>query len=116
MSEGGDFKNCAHCSASGCCSSGANGNSCAACQKSQNLRNEAPGLVCSVCKGIGVIEPKTVRINKRIVPVLALFIVYVALGLVMVNTHSDHFSEILAFAGTLIGSITGYYFGGKSQN
>ena len=70
-------------------------------------------MVCSVCHGVGVIETATERINNRIVPALALFVVYVALGMVWSKTGDDHFPEILAFAATLTGSVTGYYFGGR---
>jgi hypothetical protein len=44
-----------------------------------------------------------------------LLIVYTALGLAWFFAGADHFTEVLAFAATLIGSITGYYFGGRNR-
>ena len=68
-----------------------------------------------MCGGVGIAEPKSIRIHNRIVPVLALLIVYFALAIVLLKSSEENFSEILAFAGTLIGSVTGYYFGGKTE-
>lgn len=57
----------------------------------------------------------TARLQRRITPLLAMVIVYLALVLVWMYADSSHFPEILAFAATLIGSITGYYFGGRNS-
>ena len=38
-----------------------------------------------------------------------------ALAIVFLKSSKENFTEILAFAGTLIGSVTGYYFGGKTK-
>ncbi len=84
-------------------------------KKARFKDKEAVGLICSVCKGYGVAEPMTPRLRNRITPLLSLFIVYLALALVMLFGSKEHFNEILAFAATLIGSVTGYYFGGRNR-
>ena len=56
------------------------------------------------------------RLRNRLVPCLALIIVCFVLLLIWDTHDKENFGEILAFSGTLIGSITGYYFGGKSGN
>jgi hypothetical protein len=111
------FMPCAHCSGTGTCNNGQDKDSCHTCKKEQKIKltERAPGLVCSVCGGVGIAEPKSYRIHNRIVPILALLIVYMALILIWINASKENFSEILAFAGTLIGSVTGYYFGGKNN-
>ena len=83
------FVTCAHCSGTGTCKNGENESSCYACKKASKY--------------------------NRIVPVLALLIVYCALAIVFLKSSKENFTEILAFAGTLIGSVTGYYFGGKTK-
>jgi hypothetical protein len=115
---------CRHCNSEGTFRSGENGNSCEVCVR-KNLKwtlafcfsKPRYGMVCSVCKGIGEIEPFTERLHNRIVPALAIVLVYFALALVwfMAFLENQYFSEILAFSSTLIGSITGYYFGGKNK-
>jgi hypothetical protein len=60
------------------------------------------------------VEPLTVRLQQRIVPLLALILVYAALVLIWSYASRENFHELLAFAGTLIGSVTGFYFGGRS--
>ena len=117
MEEIKGFVTCAHCSGSGTCKNGENESSCYACKKEIKYKKTEPtsGLVCSVCRGVGVAEPKSVRIHNRIVPLLAILIVYFTLAIVMLKSSNENFSEILAFAGTLIGSVTGYYFGGKTK-
>ena len=112
------FMKCAHCSGTGTCKNAENENTCLVCIKEQKVKSNGhtSGLVCSVCHGIGMAEPKSLRIHNRIVPMLAILIVYLALFLVILLSSKEHFSEILAFAATLIGSITGYYFGGKKTS
>ncbi|MCB2141226.1 molecular chaperone DnaJ [bacterium] len=106
---------CAHCQGSGTCSSGKDGESCAVCIKEGKAKTNSFGLVCSVCGGIGIAELKTDRINRRVTPVLAIFIAYFALFIVFWFgvTGNKLFSEVLAFSATLTGSITGYYFSRK---
>jgi hypothetical protein len=113
-----EFISCAHCQGSGTCKNGEDDSSCFVCLKARKLttNDKQTGLVCSVCKGLGVVEPLTARLRNRIVPVLALLIVYVAMYMLMHFANTDHFNEVLAFVATLIGSVTGYYFGGKSKS
>jgi len=111
-----DIFPCAHCGGSGTCRNGSAGDSCAVCLKKNKIESEAStGLVCSVCLGYGAIEPRAARLRNFIAPVFALLIMYTALGLAWFFAGDDHFSEVLAFAATLIGSITGYYFGGRNK-
>jgi hypothetical protein len=35
---------------------------------------------------------------------------------IVVTGHKDHFSEVLAFLGTLTGAITGFYFSSKGRS
>ena len=109
---------CAHCSQSGTCSSGEEGHSCYVCIGENELKGKSyVGIVCGVCNGIGLVEPKTERINKRIEPILAIFIIYSLLLGVYISAllNSQYFSEILAFSGTLLGSIVTYYFSNKTR-
>jgi hypothetical protein len=110
------FLPCAHCGGTGTCRNGNAGDSCAVCIKKNRIEGEtSTGLVCSVCRGYGAVEPRTARLRNLIAPVFALLIVYTALGLAWFFAGEDHFTEVLAFAATLIGSITGYYFGGRNK-
>jgi hypothetical protein len=85
--------------------------------KSFKIKGVHHGLVCSVCGGVGFVELKTDRINRRITSLLAVLIVYFALALIglLAATNNQYFSEMLAFSGTLIGSITGFYFNKNSS-
>ena len=107
---------CAHCGATGTCRNGSANDSCAVCVKKNRIEGQpSTGLVCSVCQGHGAIEPRTTRLRALIAPVIALVIVYTALGMAWFFAGDDHFTEVLAFAATLIGSISGYYFGGRNK-
>ncbi|UMR31595.1 hypothetical protein MJ904_05090 [Massilia sp. MB5] len=103
---------CGHCKETGTCSNGSDGLSCSACAAEHALKgSEHRGLPCGVCGGMGRAEPKTERINKRMAPILAYVVVVLLLmGIALSAIFDRHFSEILAFAGTVIGAITGYYF------
>ena len=112
---------CAHCGTTGSCKSGRDGVSCAVCVRDNKLPADASdstyvGLACSVCAGAGSFESTTDRLRRRVVPVLALLIVYLALAMIWANADKSTFHELLAFGGTLIGSITGYYFAGKARD
>ena len=107
---------CAHCGAAGTCRNGSAGDSCAVCIKKNRIEGQPlTGLVCSVCQGYGAVEPRTGRLRNLIAPVFALLIVSSALGLAWFFAGDEHFTEVLAFAATLIGSITGYYFAGSNK-
>lgn len=104
---------CAHCNGTGTCKNGANESSCAACINSNELKGkEYIGLTCGSCRGLGMAEPYTERLNKRTKPLLAMGIVFFMLFIVsgLAFTNNPHFTEVLAFATTLIGGIVAYYF------
>lgn len=104
---------CAHCGGTGTCKNGPNEASCAACSKYYELKGkEYFGLACGTCGGLGLAEPATERINKRTKPLLAIVIVFVMLTIlfILAFTNNQHFTEILAFASTLIGGVVTYYF------
>ena len=110
---------CAHCNQTGTCNSGENNASCLACIKANDLKSKnACGLMCGSCNGIGLAEPRTERMNKRIKPVLAMVIILCLLFGIYLSAifQSSFFSEILAFSGTLLGSIVGYYFSIRTSN
>ena len=112
---------CAHCDGTGTCKNGVDETSCMVCVKKAKLKiegadkNATTGLVCSVCGGHGISEPYSSRLQNRIVPLLAIIIVYIALLIIWSHAKEEHFNQLLAFASTLIGSVTGYYFGGKNK-
>ncbi|WP_341501925.1 hypothetical protein [Gallaecimonas sp. GXIMD4217] len=87
--------------------------SCTACIKKNELKgNEHIGLLCGACGGIGMAEPVTERLNKRAKPLLAMGVVFAMLVIVFVLAFSQnpHFTEVLAFASMLVGSVVTYYF------
>lgn len=105
---------CAHCKETGTCANGPDQATCRVCVKANEIKGEHRGLPCGVCGGMGKIEPQTERINKRMAPLLAyMMMVLLLLGITFAATFERHFSEVLAFAGTVIGAITGYYFSKK---
>ena len=104
---------CAHCNQTGTCSSGKNGQSCMVCVSNNEIKGkEHIGLLCGSCSGLGLAEPKTERINKRIRPVMALALIFFLLGLIVVFGifKNPHFPEVLTFSATLLGSIVTYYY------
>lgn len=114
---------CAHCEKTGTCTKGNDGTSCASCVKRNEISiffrlKTYTGLLCGACGGIGQAEPLTERMNKRMRPLLAIVTVMILFALVFITllTKNENFSTILAFAGTLIGSITGYYFSSNNTN
>jgi len=108
------LEKCAHCGGTGTCASGPDGQSCAKCSKRFVFFKYSPstGLVCSVCKGEGHIEPMGSRFIYRTGPMLAIYIMATAIMIIIFGTK-EHFSEVLAFLGTLTGAVTGFYFGRK---
>lgn len=116
---------CAHCDSSGTCHCAADGKSCAVCVKKNRLRADSYGgsdrndsIVCSVCKGIGSVEPASLGFRKHFTASLALIFVGLAFTVIIIFGLRDsaHFETVLAFAGTLIGSVTGFYFGGARSS
>lgn len=111
---------CGHCQQSGTCTNGSGRHSCEACVRyregEQGVKYEdRMGMPCSVCKGRSTIEPTSLKIQNRLVPSLAVLFVLVAFYLIYFFHQTEHFDKVLVFAGTLIGSITGYYFGGEKN-
>lgn len=108
---------CGHCGGSGTCRNASNKMSCAGCARHGLFQKYAPadGLVCSICGGTGFIEPVALRLKHRTGPVLAAFIMSAAILTILVG-HEKHFTEVLAFLGTLTGAITGFYFGGNRSS
>ncbi|WP_050922241.1 hypothetical protein, partial [Vibrio harveyi] len=110
---------CKHCSGSGTCSSGGDSKSCLSCAKKADLpfwsRKNQQGLICGSCGGIGRAEPLTERMNKRIAPLLAIYLVVILLVFLILSafTNNQYFSEILAFSSAIIGSVVGYYFSNR---
>ena len=112
---------CAHCEKTGTCQS-KDGGSCAKCIKMARL--SAPGetekgLICSVCGGVGTAEPKTLRFLNMFLPIFSavfvgLLLIWMLVLAVWVQDKSI-FHDFVVFAGTAIGSVTGYYFGGTKR-
>ncbi len=118
---------CAHCSTSGTCKTANDGKSCAACVRKNGLQADNYGgsacndaIVCSVCRGIGSVEPVSLGFQKHFTSSLALVFVGLAFTIIIIfgvmGDQFIHFETVLAFAGTLIGSITGFYFGGARRS
>lgn len=109
---------CRHCEETGVCKSGPNGSSCLACAKYHELKGrDFVGLACGTCGGLGQSEPTTERLDKRTKPLLAMGIVFLILIFVFVLAlfNNPRFPEFLAFAGTLIGGVTAFYFNGRNN-
>ena len=114
---------CKHCSGTGTCATD-NGKSCDKCIVEAKpkgifrarLKNTTNcGIVCSVCDGLGEAQTKTNKLNSRARFTLSLAIIIpVILILVIVILHQESLApQYLTFSGTLIASITGYYFGSR---
>jgi|SRR5699024_7398792 len=109
---------CAHCAGIGTCKSGHEEQSCAFCIKNNELRGKSfAGLPCAVCGGIGQAESKTERINKRMPAVLGMTLVFLLVTFVFLTAifNSQYFSEVLAFSGTLIGTVLGFYYSARAR-
>jgi len=104
---------CAHCNQTGTCSSGKNGQSCMVCVSQNEIKGkEHIGLLCGSCNGLGLAEPKTERINKRVRPVMALGLMLFLIFLIILFgiSKNPHFPEVLTFSATLLGCIVTYYY------
>jgi hypothetical protein len=115
---------CAHCKKLGTCESGGGGKSCAVCiaywRKEHKLFQDtdgAMGLICSSCKGKGAVEPHGAarwdyRYPAALATLLALFSFLLLFFTYFVTYKGgEAFNKSLVFVGTLLGSVTGYYFG-----
>ena len=117
-----DLVPCAHCSTTGSCKNGQAQAGCARCQAFWSEREgkwdsfpDRTGIVCSVCWGKGVAEPSNQKWQYRFPAMLALLIIIVAVGLLLWFGQTTAFDRILVFVSTLVGSVTGYYFGGERR-
>lgn len=87
----------------------------------QESKTHEPGRdrlgVCSVCGGVGTAEPKTLKFLNNFLPYFAAGFVLLLLLTLLTLAFCDgpYFHEFLTFAGTAIGSVTGYYFGGTKH-
>jgi hypothetical protein len=112
---------CKHCSGTGTCKNGRDGTSCIACAKKNELGflerwKNREGLICGTCGGIGQAEPLTERMNKRMAPILGLYLPVCLVAMITSASFlpNSHFAELLAFSSPIIGTIIGSYF--SSQN
>ena len=53
--------------------------------------------------------------DYRFPVILAILFIGIAFGLLYYFQNSPHFDTILVFVSTLVGSVTGYYFGGERR-
>lgn len=107
---------CAHCKGTGTCHSSREGASCFVCIRAAKVKEFTDvqfGLVCSVCEGNGYNEPFSERLQERIGPMLALALCYLTLVLVFFAVGKSEFDKVLPFSATIIGSVTGFYFGSR---
>jgi hypothetical protein len=75
--------------------------------------NEYKGLVCSVCHGRGLAESSRLEWEYRFPAILAgIFVTFAFFLLYFSKRMGVDPSQVLTFAGTIVGSITGFYFSG----
>ena len=113
-----NIHDCAHCKGTGTCSHGKEGEACAACIKKNELKNGTYyGLACGTCGGLGKTDTVTSRINNRATPLLGMLItIFCFLMIILFGfAGNKYFSEVLALCGTLLGAVTGHYFGRRSE-
>jgi len=111
---------CSHCSGLGTCRTGNGTVSCFVCAKTAGVADPDQahhGLPCSICHGHGCSAPREVKTNRlmgayvTIICSASVFIIIALSGFFF----KDQFDKVLTFGGTVIGSITGFYFGGQSK-
>lgn len=120
LSDMAELVACKHCNESGTCRNGEGDASCDRCATFWSGSDQRfpktgkhTGLVCSVCMGRGLAETASSQWDYRFPGILAILFVLVAFGLLFYFNQSAHFDKILVFVSTLVGSVTGYYFGGE---
>lgn len=119
-----EFVICKHCNETGTCRNSKANGGCARCEAYwlKSLRHyqtkEGEPVLCSVCWGKGVAEPLSSKWENRFTPILATAFVLLAFMTIFVFGvwASSQFEKVLVFASTLIGSVTGYYFGGERKS
>lgn len=119
---------CLHCKKTGTCESGGkNGESCKVCiafwkgEFGNNFllgSSDPIGLKCSTCWGKGVTEPSgRTKWDYRTPAALAGGLSILSFLLLWLTYNGgEAFNKALVFVGTLLGSITGYYFGGAKPS
>lgn len=112
---------CGHCEGHGTCHSGAENTSCFVCTKSAGITNQDKtyrGLPCSICHGHGCGAPTEVKTN-RLMGAYVTFACSAGVFIIIIMSgffFAEHLDKILTFGGTVIGSITGFYFGGRKTS
>jgi hypothetical protein len=120
---------CAHCETTGTCGGDRNAQACGACiafwqrqfsflklniWKPEFSDEAQKGMRCSCCWGRGVTESSSSKYDYRVPALLAGALALLSFGLLAwVHKDTDEFGKAVVFVGTLLGSITGYYFGGE---
>ena len=119
------YADCAHCNKSGTCHTGIDASSCERCTSrirrwTLNFASRAPakGLVCSVCWGTGRVQPFSDKLQDRFP---ALFAIGLTLSLMLGSVATaawapTQLEKVLTFTTTLLSSITGFYFGNRTQS
>jgi hypothetical protein len=108
---------CAHCKGTGTCNHGKDGEACAACIKKNELKKGTYyGLACGTCGGLGKTDTVTSRMNNRVTPLLGFMLTGLCFLMIILFGffNNQYFTEVLALCGTLLGSVTGHYFGRQS--
>jgi hypothetical protein len=112
---------CRHCDGKGTCNTADGKKSCEVCIAYWRIRlflsfrkaDGLDGLVCSSCRGKGSFEPHgRARWDYRFPAYLAGGLSVLSFGLLWITYGGgEAFNKTLVFVGTLLGSVTGYYFG-----
>jgi hypothetical protein len=119
---------CAHCSKTGTCENGTGGMACQLCVARWSKRNatfdfkaDLKGIPCSTCWGKGFIYKslsEQSRFDNTVPAVLGGVLAGLSFALLFYLSHTGNgegFNKALVFTGTLLGSITGYYFGAPKR-
>ncbi len=117
---------CEHCSRTGKCSNGDGDKGCYVCVSrtshwySRNSlkpgSSECRGIPCSICDGIGSIEGFSAKLQRRFTFFFALLLVLSALTFIYSTKDVGGFAKLHSSLLTLLGTIVGFYFGGKGKS
>jgi hypothetical protein len=120
--------NCPHCGATGTCKLGLNGAACDDCADRisarfwQRFKNRTPNadaerrhFWCGVCLGKGRIEGATFKF-LRLFPFFFAAAFVVCCFLVLWHLEKDSVDKLQGALTTLMGTIVGFYFGGKRSD
>src|ERR1700738_4999906 len=120
------FQSCAHCEGKGTCKNGKDDTGCLICfahwsQRYPKMKDvhELGAIKCSTCWGRGIVEPPgATKWDYKTPAYLGAALAGCSFALLFTLAFmkdSEGFAKALVFAGTLLGSITGYYFGGQRR-